>query len=544
MLTGCTFFSHNTERDLQQVVATVESYEIKNSVRDENDETKIVTYTTTAKEIYKYDLVEYVNNSGSQLSQQFQEAKDLYKYALNLLVNTELVINEVDALIDAGLIKWDLTQTNAVKKRVYTSIDSTIMSLKNDILKEHDKEQITTEGDSEVSTDTTYPVKEEEENEDETTGDVTEWQPDRSRNPYVSNDADELSLGKEALNRLISLLNNRVKDDFRVTDEDKKKFEEDNNNIQKIINEQGYEYVYPMLGSTHLVYYITGKTIEKSQKITALQKYLTDSVTVSDEEVQKSFTDTLNTQKSSFTEKPDDFKKAVTDNNTVLYYPNNDFFYVKHILLGFSDEQKNHLEEYKKTHTKDEIKQECKRMADALVCYPHVAGEDDKSKPMTVERVMNEVLSVMNMKQANIKEADLAFDDLIYKYNTDPGAFNNNKGYAVNIDKASNNWMEEFTEGALYMRENMQPGQVYSEPVITEYGVHIMYFASVTKVGAVEINDYTTPGELQTYYDLLEEPIRTQRENNEYTKWENNVLMHNYDSHVELFEDRYSNLWE
>lgn len=546
MLTGCTFFTHNDERDMRQVIATVESYEIKNSVRDENDETKIVTYTTPKKDIYKRDLVEYVNLNSASLSQQYFDAEGMYKAAVDMLVNTELIINEVDALIDAGLIEWGLTEENAIKKRIYSAIDTSMMTIKNQILDEHGEEGISTDGDSEFSTDTTYPTKPEEEQEDDVK-DTEEWQPNSSNNPYVGTDSASLSLGKEAITRFVALLKNRVKDDFRVTEEDQKLFDEDSEKIQNTIDTKGYEYVYPILGQTHYIWYISGKQIERSQKIQALQKYLTDSVTVSDEEVQKSYTDTLNSQKSSFTEDVSKFDSAMSAGSTVLFYPNDNYFYVKHILLPFSDEQKEFLTEYKKTHGKDDVEAERARMVKSIECYPHVAGEDDKTRPMTVDQVMSKVKSVMLKLESNAQAADVAFDDLIYEFNTDPGAFGNNKGYVVKYKLntgESETYMQEFADGARYMRENLSVGQVYYEPVVTDYGVHIMYFASTTKVGEVGINSYTTPGKLQTYYELLEEPIRSARENNEYGKWENRVLTLNYKAHVELFEKRYKNLWE
>ncbi len=545
MLCGCTFFTHNNEKDMRQVIATVESYDIQNSVRDENDETKIVVYTAPKKDIYKLDLAEYVSNNSQTLSQQYTDAESLYKHAVDMLVNTELVINEVDALIDAGLVEWGLTEQNAIKKQIYSVIDSTIVTLKNEVLEEHGEEGITTTGDSEVSDDTTYPVKPEEEQEE--VKDEEEWQPDGSRNPFVGGDNTERSLGKEVLNRFVGLLNERVEDDFRVTKEDKSKFEEDNKKIDDIIANQGYEYLYPMLGSTHLVWYISGRQIERSHKIQALQKYLTDNVTVSDEEVQTSYTDTLTTQKSSFTENVSAYDTAMSGDTAVLYHPNDNYFYVKHILLPFSDEQKNYLTEYKKTHGKAETEAERARMVKNIVCYPHVAGEDDKTRPMSVDQVMNKVKSVMLKLESNVQAADVAFDDLIYEFNTDPGAFDNNKGYVVKYklnDGESETYMQEFADAARYMRDNLGVGQVYYEPVVTDYGVHIMYFASTVKVGEVGINSYTTPGKVETYYELLEEPIRSAREKNEYTKWENNVLTHNYDSHVELFEKRYKDLWK
>lgn len=548
LLTGCTFFSHNTERDYKQIIATVEAYDIVNSVRDENDETKIVTYTTQKKDIYKLDLIEYVNNNGTSLSQQYSDAESLYKAAVDMLVNTELVINEVDALIDAGLIEWGLTETNTVKQNLYSMIDSTIMTIKNNILDEHGEQGITTEGDEDVSTDTTYPVKPEQDEDDDDVRDTEEWQPDGSRNPYSGSTNTDLSLGKEALTRFVNLLNERVEDDFRVTEEDQKKFDEDNEKIKNIIETQGYEHVYPMLASTHLIWYISGKQVERSQKIRALQKYLTDSVTVSDEEVQKSYTDTLTSQRSEYTDDLSKFDSAISGgSSTILYYPNTNYFYVKHILLPFSDEQKAYLTEYKKTHGKAESEAERDRLVDSIVCYPHVAGEDDKSRPMTVAQVYDKVKSVMGRLAGNLQAADLAFDDLIYDYNTDPGAFDNNQGYVVKYklnDGESETYMQEFADGARYMYDNQYVGQVCDHLVVTDYGVHIMYFASTTRVGEVGINSYTTPGKLETYYDVLEEPIRTARENNEYTKWENRVLTANYKSHATLYEKRYKNLWK
>lgn len=580
LLCGCSAFTHNYDRDYRQVVAHIDSYEITNSVSvyNENGEkvNSTVTKTSDPVDIYKLDLVEFVANNRDSLSQNATDAQNLYDNALEMLVNTELVANEVDALIEAGLVAWDktietyktddngnvvmengkpvvsssvktYTQSNAVKKRVYSVIDSTLVTLKNDILEKKDKPGISTTGDSEVSTDTTYPVKPEE-NDDEDIEDLEPWEPSRSSYPGLSNDPEKNSLDREAIRQFIELLKSRVKDDFRVTEEDRKKFDEDDARFDEIIKTKGYEYIYPMLGDTHYVYYISGKSIERSQKISELQSYLTENVTVDDKEVVSRYENLLNDQKNTYTADASAYKTAMTGNDTVLYHANTNFFYVKHILLPFSDSQKAQLEDYKSriNVTKDQINAFRDYLVDGIVCYPHLYGEDDKSRPMTVKEVMADIKAKMYPLQSDsdIEKADLMFDDLIYLYNTDPGAFDNNKGYVVSVNEDDNSYMEEFTAGALKMRETLKPGEVLYENVVTDYGVHIMYFASVPQVGEVGLYDYTTPGKKETYFDAVKAPITTARQNAAYSTWEGNVLKYNFKTYVTLFENRYKNLWD
>ncbi len=546
MLCGCTFIQHDYERDYMQVAAYLESYEIETGASDK-------PFVTTPKTIYKRDLIEYVSNNQSSLSQSHTTAESMYKYAIEMLVNTEIVINEVDALIDAGVVKWGVAEQNAVKQRIYTSIDSTLISLQNEILDSADKPQITTTGDSEVSTETTYPVKPEPEYEfpdDEDEPEPEPWSPSLSRYPGVTTtDPDKRSLENAAMRNLITLLRTRVEDDFRVTADDKAKFAEDDKKINEIIDTKGVGYVYEILADTHFVYYIMGENYERSQKISSLQQYLTDSATISDDEVVRSYTDTLTSQRSEYTADPAAYDTAITGDTTVLYHPNTNYFFVKHILLPFSDAQKADLTEFKNriNVTEDEIEEFRARLVDGIVCYPHVAGEDDKSRPMTVSQVFDAVKKEMTPLQYRADLADVKFDDLIYEYNTDPGAFGNNKGYAVKYklgDGESETYMQEFADAARYMRDNLEVGQVYTEPVITDYGVHIMYLASTVTVGEVSLYDYTTPGKLETYFDALKEPIVTARENAAYTDWENQKLSYNYKEHATLYENIYKDLWE
>lgn len=548
MLCGCSFFTVNSERNMKQVVAQVASYDISTSVRNEKDETEIKVYTTEANTIYKLDLLEYIENNRESLSSSFaNDPEGMVRYVMRMMLNTRLVLNEVEALIDAGKIEWGMTQENTVKRSIYQVIDSTLISLKNDILSERNEESIVTEGDSEVNTDTTFPVPEQDD-DDETIQDTEVWEPSLSRYPGLNGDRDKRSLDREAMRRFIALLKNRVADDFRVTAEDKAKFKQDDEKIDDIINTKGIEYVYPIIGSTHYMYYISGNNIVQSQKIRELQTYLSENVSVSDSEVRSTYTSMLNEQRSLYQTNVSAFNTAMSNDTTVLYYPNDNYFYVKHILLPFSDEQTAQLNAYKARIdvSKDEIEAYRNQLVNSIVAYPHVDGENDLSRPMSVDAVLAEVRAAMLPLQANTRLADTKFDELIYQYNTDDGAFGNNKGYAVKYkldDGEAETYMQEFADAARYMRENLAVGEVYYEKVVTDYGVHIMYFASTTKVGDVGLFDYTTPGRVQTYYDALREPIFTARQNAAYNTWQGNVFTVNYNKYTTIYEKRFSDIW-
>ena len=78
------------------------------------------------------------------------------------------------------------------------------------------------------------------------------------------------------------------------------------------------------------------------------------------------------------------------------------------------------------------------------------------------------------------------FISLIEKYNIDPGMQdeeNLKNGYAVHKDSIT--YVDEFTKGA-FADEMQQVGDV-SQPVVTSYGVHILYYLRDIPEGAKEL---------------------------------------------------------
>ena len=581
MLLGCSFFGHDTERDLQQEIASVKSYKITNIVLNDDGVGKEYEYTTAKKIIYKRDLLEYVDSNRSSLTSSFSKAEDLYKYCARMLINTELIANEVDALIDCGIVKWGMTEQNEIRRDLYSIIDNTLFKIKNEILAERGLEEITKIEEDTSTANTTYPVKPEEtdESDDEYDNavdaeDTEIWVPERVSWPGVNGNSEERSLDRQAMTRFIALIKSRVDGDFRLDKPDRKwlknKIKAEIKAIDKLIDAQGIEAVYPRLAEYsypmnkddrdsefgYIMYYLSGENLERSQKISAMQDYLTDRVTVQYDEVVKSYNAMLNEQRGTYEDNIAAYDSAMSGGNTVLYHANNNYFYVKHILLPFSDEQKEELHNFEhrpeivnlqEDEKEEKIKAFRETLVESIVCYPHVDGEDDKTRPMTIDDVLAHVRSVMTPLAGNVKRANDAFNDLIYLYNTDPGAFNNDKGYVVKYkldEDERETYMQEFADAAREMRKNLEVGQVYAEPVITDYGVHIMYLSSVPKKGAVALDDFTSPNGSQTYYDLLEEPIKNARESASFTDWQNNILTYNYNKYSKMYTGNFSDLWE
>ncbi len=79
-------------------------------------------------------------------------------------------------------------------------------------------------------------------------------------------------------------------------------------------------------------------------------------------------------------------------------------------------------------------------------------------------------------------EAGIDFDSLINKYSTDKNEQNLAKGgYPVHPE--SKNWPEEFIKAVVALKK---PGAL-SEPVLTDMGIHMLYYASDIPAGEHEL---------------------------------------------------------
>ena len=602
LFTGCSLFKYDNERDYKQVVATLSSVTITD---DSSEANRNNPFVTEEKRIYKYELVSMLNSNGKTLVSSYgMTLEQAVDYLVEQLVTRELVLNEADAQIHFGNIKWGQNEENQVLQGIYTTVDSQLASIRNEILSEHGEETTSTSSSSSNdSKDTTYPTKKVEEpgnydsfTHDElvaevverTKGDLTgdalealrvatdeksdyklratlenldlqsveKWAPDTVRYPGLYGSDDVKSLELEAMRRFLTLLHDTVENDYRVSDADKKVYLEELDNLNKIGNEKGLSYVYPELGDTKIMDFLAGDNYRDNVKLTLLQNHITDSVDVSDEEVLAAYNDTLAEQ----TEKYADVDSFYTDVkggsvDPMVYYPNGDYYFVKHILVPFSDAQKASLTAYKNgegsTYGENAIAEFKKTLGKEVTGYEHRDGEN-YGKPIGIDAIYADIVREMAKAGGDLKTADRTFDDLIYKYNTDTGIFGKELGYAVKGALGENEeydsaYMEEFSRAADALYRAGVEGAI-SEPVVTDYGVHILYLSRVIPQSGltVGVNDYISYGENSTVYEKIAANKRTSKTNNEFTVWQTQKVGYykNVAKVIEKNEKAYADLKE
>lgn len=150
------------------------------------------------------------------------------------------------------------------------------------------------------------------------------------------------------------------------------------------------------------------------------------------------------------------------DSGYVLYYVPEGVFYVKHILIGFTDEQKTELQ--------------------------NLRGDDDEAVAATADAKRDEFLATIQ-EEADIAlaavEAGGDFDALIAEYGDDPGMKNElyKKGYMTYA--ANPGFVPEFTAACdLLTEDGMTSGLVASD-----FGYHIIRRVSTLASGEVPFAD-------------------------------------------------------
>lgn len=640
LLCGCALIEHNDQEDARQVIVTIDN--ITETLNGK-------TYESGKREIRKSQLNSLMNNYGQAYMQNYgYTAEQVVDLFVDQLITRELLLIEAYRLKFHGFIEWTQADENDKVKAVYSSIDSRLVTITNEITNSFGEPSAPDE-EEELSTETTYPTPDplpEEAGEEQSEyykydeygdivmidkkdekgetvyeqskdhkgnllytaatgetvyesleykgldangdplydtvyfnlsgvkvkapGDVTPimeavkvpdyivWAPDESSYPGLYGTEAEKSLQREAMRRFISDIKEMAEESLKFeNDAEQKKwkplFKEDDAAIDAVINSsKGIEGVYPMIGGTNYIDYLVGKSAEESVMLTKLQEYIVGTVDVSDDEVTAEYQNRLEYQRRTYTSDYSAYQTAATGDDTVLYTPDASYFYVKHILLPFSDEQTAYLTEYKNSPAnagKDYKVMRDSQMVNETVVYPHKHGENDMTQPKTVADVYNEIVSAMAPLASSPKLAERKFDELTYKYNTDPGAFGYGKSYAVQYgdDDGHSGYMEEFYYGAMELYDEYEEGSVLPKLVVTDYGVHIMYLARKTSTGKIlGLDDYLTYGAYSLVRDTIAETIRSTKENNAFDSWSAERITYYQDNEkvVHIHEKKFENLYK
>ncbi len=542
-----TYFKHNYQRDYSQVIVTIDPIPLDRTAKDDAN-----GYKSDPVYIYKSQLVRYVNDYASTYINSYNwDYNEVVDYFLEQLIMSELVIIEADFGFERHDLFWTKDDIRTVQEAVYGYLDDSLDEIYDNILKQRGEDVDKVDDDEAESTETTYPVKPEEEHEEErvfeTYGEGKlhddwylsgEWYTEREENfnslPGEYGDEDMKSLAAEGVKRLVSDLADSADTLLNATDKDKEQFAKEAEELRKDIEGKGAAYAYRRLGKTLMVKKLVGDNYIRSQKMTILQKYIEDKVVITDEEIVNKYNKMLEDQISNYADE-DAFDTAANGTDLVLYRPSDNYIYVKHILIPFSTEQTDYLTEYKKHSTKAAYEAERAKLVNNIVAYKHIDGEDDKDHPLTVSQIWSKVRAVMSRASADPYEAERAFNDLIYDYNTDPGSFDNEYGYAVQYklgDGDTEKYMVEFAAAARAFRDeknkagqNYKVGQLYDKYVVTDYGVHIMYYAAdYYKNFKLGLNDYATPGRYTSVKEKIKDDLYQKAIESEFTVWQESTV--------------------
>lgn len=215
------------------------------------------------------------------------------------------------------------------------------------------------------------------------------------------------------------------------------------------------------------------------------------------------------------------------------YNSGNEYMYVSHILMKFSDAQKAEITELKNKLSAHKITQEnydarVKEIANRTVVTYEIDGKKYTSNALEVTNKIKNYVNKAQYKGKTGEELELAlneraklFNDMIYLYNDDEGIMNKDFAYVVNLDtEVKDKMVKEFADTARKLNKEQEEGAL-SDMVITEYGVHILYHAGIVKNVVSDINSLTAE-------DLMS--VKTQRSSNKtiFAKIYDTVATENY----------------
>jgi len=200
-------------------------------------------------------------------------------------------------------------------------------------------------------------------------------------------------------------------------------------------------------------------------------------------------------------EKDSVYDKDVADNLKDVYYFNNDdkatkYFTVANILFQFSETQQAsynsltaQLEANKGKDGYDTIQTQIDNLYNqidpVIRQYNHITGEYeeiDNTGNLSVDDIISENIEIVLQNAQTTGNANVIGDtinELIYKYNEDPGMFNAEVPYVIGVDskgKAVSSFVEEFNDAGLELYDNGN-GEIGDVAVAkSQYGIHVLIY--------------------------------------------------------------------
>ena len=322
-----------------------------------------------------------------------------------------------------------------------------------------------------------------------------------------------------------------------------------------------------------------------------LEKYearFFDTIDVNTEAVLKYYKEQYKSQLQIYTASESQYHTAMesASSNYIYYHVNsgNEYVNVKHILINFTQEQKDQIKtldtlkdnggiseaDYNtqvqrianKTMSTFEMSEELFNKYGATYNFQKVTG-----KTNTYTAYASDIYNFVKdyATGVNLKEKSQKFNELVYVFNDDGGFMNSEFDYVVNLDTSiTDKMVKPFADGVRALdKSNGGEGAGSMDMIISEYGYHIIFHDGVAEniVDANNIDNIsdenllyllcttmTTPDSNKSIFNYIYDKLKldenlynnmtTQVVENERNKLkENNVV-------IVYYEKRYEDLWK
>lgn len=221
--------------------------------------------------------------------------------------------------------------------------------------------------------------------------------------------------------------------------------------------------------------------------------YITADVAIDEDDVQQAYEGMVADDQTTYESSDRSYNNARSSGTAIAYNPEG-YRAVKHVLIKFDDEQD--------AMYSDLQSQLSSLNAELETINAVAAGEQEPEEGVelrTAEEVNADIAACATETEALYAQllpeaqevvdafnAGTSFDELIEKYNDDPGMMSGVSaeiGYAVK--EGSDAWDPAFTAGAMSIAEI---GGI-SQPVYGSYGIHIIYYWQDVTPGAVALEE-------------------------------------------------------
>lgn len=456
-LSGCSLFSLDNSAYLNRTIVTI-NYPSDNS----------------SISITKKQLIEAYNNYKSTLEQSGLTGKQAFDKLIQLLINKEVILKETERLIEEEEISVSNKDLNEIWNETYKALIKNIAQFESEIIKAWNLHIPSELSDEETDENIYYqPYEKKAEavkitnpdnsvewkirslnGEEGASEDLiyTQGQETQSLHTAVNNRINSSNVLKEALKRYIKLLKNNEKG-LNLSIDDNSVFEREIERIYTNVKQNKYVSLYSKYFEVKNGYSII--TVEQ------ILNYLSAHML------------------ASYTEYSVDFSSYESDilsaRENCWYVMDNDYFYVSHILVSFSDEQKNDLTALDELLAAGEITYGDYESAKQTLADNAVVKSYGENTSMNPQALLNNLKTELNGKDEAGKVS--VFNEFIYKYSGDNG--NKNKIFEYIVGQNKSQMVDTYTEAAreLHNNGNRQFGDL-SDLVVTEYGVHILFYIS------------------------------------------------------------------